>query len=65
MTPKEKAEDLVRRMTWNCRECDFDFNAKQNAIVAVDEVVLFMSPLVNSKESYDYWEKVIEEIEKL
>jgi hypothetical protein len=65
MTPKEKAIDLVRRMTWSCRECDFDFNAKQNALVAVDEVVSFMSTMVNSKEAYNYWEQVSKEIEKL
>ena len=65
MTPKEKAEELVNKMwvyslpnangSWN--------NAKQCALIAVDEIIYLLShdinPLVN------YWFEVKQEIEKL
>ena len=36
MTPaKEKAKELFDKFTFNCRECDYEDNAKQCAIIAV------------------------------
>ena len=60
MTPKEKAKELIKRFSYSCRECDNDWNAKQFAWIAVDEI-LNLLPLANR----DYWEEVKKEIEKL
>lgn len=39
MTPKEKAINLVDKFTFSCIECDFHSNAKQCALMAVDEII--------------------------
>lgn len=36
MTPKEKALELVDIFTFTCRECDYEDNAKQCALIAVE-----------------------------
>ena len=62
MTPKEKAQELYRTYI------DYTvghFNCKQCALIAVDEIKEFMSPMVHSKQAYDYWDEVKQEIEKL
>ena len=65
MTPKEKAEELVEQFTFRCEECNYDWNAKQCALIAVDELI------DNYEEKYKYcltkiyWEEVKHEIEKL
>ena len=62
MTPKEKAEEMYRTYI------DYThghFNCKQCVRIAVDEIIEFMSPMVNSKQTYDYWDEVKQEIEKL
>ncbi len=63
MTPKEKADQLIRRFTLDFT-MDFALT-KQASLIAVDEIIEFMSPYVNSKEAYDYWQEVKQEIEKL
>jgi hypothetical protein len=55
MTAKEKAKDLVRKFYQVT--VDFDI-AKQCAGIAVYEIIEFMSPMVNDKQMYDYWEEV-------
>ena len=35
LTPKEKAKELVEQFTFRCEECDYDWNAKQCALIAV------------------------------
>jgi hypothetical protein len=55
MTAKEKAKELVRRFYHVT--ADFDI-AKQCAGIAVYEIIEFMSPMVNDKQMYDYWEEV-------
>ena len=65
MTPKEKAKELVEQFTFRCEECNYDWNAKQCALIAVDELI------DNYEEKYKYcltkiyWEEVKHEIEKL
>lgn len=65
MTPKEKAENLFNRyyaITGPFTE------AKQCAVIAVDEVIDILSLLPYGMEylsHIDYWEEVKEEIEKL
>lgn len=66
MTPKEKAESLVRRMT-----VDFSIDSwqsKQCAVIAVDEIISHIEPSIpidTLKIRLEYWKEVIEEIEKL
>ena len=64
MTPKEKAEELLDRFKFNCRECDYEDNAKQCALMAVDEILQgqYISIKLNEIE---YWKKVKKEINKL
>ena len=74
MTPKEKAYEIVEKMVITCRECDFMWNAKQCALIAVDEI-LNSNPYKISLEgkfetehiTYDinFWEEVKKEIENL
>ena len=66
MTPKEKAESLVRRMT-----IDFSIDgwqSKRCAVIAVDEIISHIDPNIpidTLKIRLDYWKEVIQEIEKL
>ena len=64
MTPKEKANELVDRMTFNCNECDNDWNAKQCALIAVDEIIK-QTDDEHSEYSTNYWQQVKHEIESL
>jgi hypothetical protein len=67
MTPKEKAEELLDKMKFNCRECDNDFKAKQCALIAVDEILFALKYDMNepTNGSIKYWQEVKQEIEKL
>jgi hypothetical protein len=80
MTPKEKAEDLVNKFfQFKPRfKLDIDnekeyYQAKEFALIAVDEIIKSNPIFVTSKlegkdgmhEAYLYWKKVKEEIEKL
>ena len=77
MTPKDKAEELVKKMysVHSNSASDITFNfAKQCALVAVDEVINsapffcyddednFYRSVIDAKQ---YWEQVKQEIEKL
>ena len=60
MTPKEKAEELLDKMTMEIGK----FNAKQCALIAVDEIL--ESNMINLHlHQIDYWEEVKQEIELL
>ena len=66
MSAKEKAKELVDNFTFMCKECDYDWNAKKCALIAVDEIL----KAVNSDWSFmqkriDYWNEVKTEIQKL
>jgi len=63
MTPKEKADQLIRKFTLDFT-MDFQLT-KQASIVSVNEIIEFMSPMVHDKQAYDYWDEVKKEIEKL
>lgn len=67
MTPKEKANELVESMAFSCRECDYEYKAKQCALIAVDELI--NSHLISDKifdiHTVDYWQEVKKEIIKL
>lgn len=62
MTPKEKAEELHRLYI------DYtygDFNCKQCALIAVDEILYVVSKYNDTQAEVTYWEQVKQEIEKL
>jgi hypothetical protein len=63
--PKEKAEELIDRFTFNCRECDYEDNANQCALIAVEEILntLYSIPFGNALDNeLEYWEEVKQEI---
>jgi len=60
MTAKEKAKELVDRFIFTCRECDYVDNAKQCALIAVDEISQHCYQVMKP-----FWEEVKQEIEKL
>jgi hypothetical protein len=71
MKPKEKAEELIKKFSFNTR-CfsetkgweDSFFDAKQCALIAVDEMIeeLIVTDFANR---FSYWQQVKQEIEKL
>jgi hypothetical protein len=66
MTPKEKAEELVEKMS-----IDWDMCRGQNiqcALVAVDEIISTVNmciPYLNEETYMKYWQEVKNEIEKI
>ena len=67
MTPKEKAKDLVfsfenQNMMF---EADILEDAKQSALITVNEILEVLSQIFESYDKREYWDKVIEEIAKL
>jgi 2-hydroxy-3-keto-5-methylthiopentenyl-1-phosphate phosphatase len=66
MTQKEKAKQLVEKMIIYHSPDESDYEAaKQCALIAVDEIMNYMTPQTDSKEAFDYWREVKQEIEKL
>ena len=66
MTPKEKAKDLLNKYySDKCFNGNYaeDYNAKQCALIAVDEILKAVTTIADKK--YDYFIKVKQEIEKL
>jgi len=64
--PKEKAEELIDIFTFNCRECDYEDNAHQCALMAVEEILnaLYSLRFGNALDNeLEYWEEVKQEIE--
>jgi hypothetical protein len=74
MTPKEKAEEFItkfypRATSYSSDRKNQNENAKQCALIAVDEIIL-ANPYSNTFKnveysSMDYWKEVKQEIEKL
>ena len=75
MTPKEKAKELICKFKYNTRAWnetngwqDCSYNAKQCAIIAVDEILdsIDWDYYEGSKQTENmYWKEVKQEIEKL
>jgi hypothetical protein len=59
--PKEKAEELVDKMKL-CLFSDGYYDAKQCALIAVDEIIKVST---NSQNSENYWRQVKQEIVNL
>ena len=65
MTAYEKAKDLVEKM-YNASNSIIQIEAKQCALIAVDELWESLKPHDDLKEiNAFYWEQVKEEINKL
>lgn len=68
MTPKEKALELFEKLRDNLMWSeDSNEDAKQCALIAVDEVVNLINSKVRDRthELIPYWQEVKQEIEKL
>jgi len=67
MTPKEKAIELIHNMTYRCRECDYEYNAQQCALIAVGEILFALKYDMNdpTSGSIKYWKEVKKEIKNL
>jgi len=72
MTPKEKAEELIKKMKL-CLFSDGYYDAKQCALIAVDEIIKitclkdlnYKKYINDNSEFISYWKEVKTEIEKL
>ena len=66
MTPKDKAEELVRKMCFNdCTIKNID-KAKQCALIAIDEMIKTSEEAMLFKQSKRDWlQEVKQEIEKI
>jgi len=67
MTPKDKAKELVDKFSDLEDGEMYIGKAKQCAIIAVDEIMkqCYDYRDIDLQASYDYWEEVKQEIEKL
>ena len=63
MTPQKKAKELVDKFS-NVPLLD-SYEAKQCALVAVDEIILEMDSVMLPNPFKQYWNEVKQEIEKL
>jgi len=63
MTPQKKAKELVDKFS-NVPLLD-SYEAKQCALVAVDEIILEMDNVMLPNPFKQYWNEVKQEIEKL
>lgn len=62
MTPKEKAEQIVQKFIYRTKDYVEIEDAKQCAIIAVDEILnTYLFDLVQKQ----YWQQVKQEIENL
>lgn len=69
MTPKEKAEEICRKMLyqieWNAQPSTVKGVAKQCALIAVDEMINELEGTNSTKEGGFFWKEVKKEVEKL
>ena len=69
MTPKEKAVELFNKM-YQAKDILFQkkmdkYQAKQCALIAVDEILDVLFQIFESYEERIFWQEVKQEIEKL
>jgi hypothetical protein len=69
MTPREKAEELVKKFIEHTQEWSEldgyvinEYNAKQCALIAVDEI---LGLIFLSQAEINYWQEIKQEIENL
>jgi hypothetical protein len=64
MTPREKASQLIVDYQIKCKSLNYD-EAKQCALIAVDEIILEMDNVMLPNPFKQYWNEVKQEIEKI
>ena len=66
MTPKEKAEELVRKFYFNTSLTEIE-EVKECALILVDKIIFECEKYFEaiSKDRAEYWQEVKQEIEKL
>ena len=69
MTPKEKAKELVDKFYYIPNSQGIfmmqDYQAKECALIAVDEIILEMNSVMLPNPFKQYWQEVKQEIEKV
>lgn len=66
MNPKEKAEELVYKITLELPAKNGYLYAKQCALIAVDEILIIQEYWGGiNNTNYEYWQEVKQEIELL
>lgn len=65
MTAKEKAKELVDKMLNQQSYSEELYDAKQCALIVVDEIFNNDNAFIQTKLQNKYWEEVKQEIEKL
>ena len=71
MTPKEKAEELIRKITETLQDADmygwYNPACKNCALIVIDEIINLINTKTRDKtyELLPYWEEVKQEIERL
>jgi predicted Co/Zn/Cd cation transporter (cation efflux family) len=67
MTPKEKARELVDKMSSIIEGYGWEEISKECALIAVDEIIESHYKLLSGVKTsiYKYWQEVKQEIEKL
>jgi hypothetical protein len=65
MTPKEKAKELVDKMYVGFVHDLYSYKAKQCALIAVDEIMKLDEVWYQGSKTYEFYEEVKQEIEKL
>ncbi len=61
MTPKEKAIELIDKMSFETHK----YNAKHCALIAVDEILNSQNAFIQTYLQNRYWQEVKQEIESL
>ena len=64
-TPKEKAEELVEKFYETLPQWVNMQDAKQCAIIAVDEIISTLTPYMEDDDARNYYEQVKQEIQNL
>ena len=69
MTPKEKAKELVDKFYYIPNSQGIfmmqDYQAKQCALIAVDEILFVVSKYNDTQAEVSYWQEVKQQIENL
>jgi len=63
MKPKEKAEELYKKM-YTQHPNTYPSTAKQCALIAVDEILNFINTDAFSYTNQEYWQEVKDELNK-
>lgn len=65
MIPREKAKELVDKMLNEQSNTKEIYDAKQCALIAVDEIFNYENYFIQNIPQHNYWHKVKQEIERL